>query len=51
MKLRKDKWANVKIKDCCEILDNLRKPISAIERDELRIKSRKNFTLTMVQQV
>ncbi|MBK6888424.1 MAG: restriction endonuclease subunit S [Sphingobacteriales bacterium] len=34
MKLRKDKWEKVKIKDCCQILDNLRKPISAIEREK-----------------
>ena len=44
MKLRKDKWANVKIKDCCEILDNLRKPISAIER-ERRIENKKQEEL------
>ncbi|MBL7771469.1 MAG: restriction endonuclease subunit S [Chitinophagaceae bacterium] len=34
MKLRRDKWENVKIKDCCDILDNLRKPISGIEREK-----------------
>lgn len=34
IKLKKDNWKQAKIKDCCDILDNLRKPISAIERDK-----------------
>ena len=34
IKLKKDNWKQVKIKDCCDILDNLRKPISAIEREK-----------------
>ena len=34
IKLKKDNWKQAKIKDCCDILDNLRKPISAIEREK-----------------
>jgi type I restriction enzyme S subunit len=34
IKLKKDNWKKAKIKDCCDILDNLRKPISAIEREK-----------------
>lgn len=34
MKLSKEKWARTNIEDCCEILDNLRKPISALEREK-----------------
>jgi type I restriction enzyme S subunit len=44
MKLRKDKWESVKIEDCCDILDNLRKPISAIEREK-RIANKKQSEL------
>ncbi|HPP88862.1 MAG TPA: restriction endonuclease subunit S, partial [bacterium] len=39
MKLDKSKWHVKKLSDCCNILDNFRKPISATEREK-RIKDK-----------